>query len=210
MSNLFRKMHMLENHAGGVDLMLAKDSSGEFIRILMGDSKAAMLSILDIQILCARVKNKDQHCTMPCGRKSVRAVANMAGGYDLVIDRDSGNPVMIHAGRQWRRFWDHLEALANDAEEEIEYIQRCKQVNTPFEEFAMSKYVYLAFDKFNAVHVFAQCRAAINFAMGNLQGCDMSQTGLIDDLVRNCDLGMTAYPDKGNKVVRVVKVQVRK
>lgn len=124
MSTLFRKMHLKRNPAGAVDLMLAKSSGGEFVRILMGNPENATLVALDLQILSTWVMTNNPAASMPNGRKNVRAVLNMAGGHDLVIDRDGGNPVLIQTGRQWRKFWTHLEILATEALEEIELLER--------------------------------------------------------------------------------------
>lgn len=124
MSTLFRKIHMVENAAGAVDLMLAKSSGGEFTRILLGNRKNANEVIGELQILCSQVQRGEPGAAMPHGNKQARAALNMAGGQDLIIERDGGNPVLIHTGRQWRKFWSHFEILVNEAEEEIELLAR--------------------------------------------------------------------------------------
>ena len=123
MSNLFRKIHMVENSAGAIDLMLSKSSGGEFVRILMGNPKNALAVVADLQLLCSQVQRGEASASLPHGNKQARAALNMAGGHDLIIERDGGNPVLIHTGRQWRKFWSHFEILVNEAEEEIELLK---------------------------------------------------------------------------------------
>ena len=56
-------------------------------------------------------------------RKKIELVDNDVGGYDLIVERDAGNPVRILTGRTKfsLEFWEELKLACEEAVEEIEY-----------------------------------------------------------------------------------------
>jgi hypothetical protein len=66
-------------------------------------------------------------------KKTPYSVLNQANGYDLMVERDSGNEVRILTGREEysKKFWEQLRDLANNVLEEIEYSTDSSQLITP-------------------------------------------------------------------------------
>lgn len=66
-------------------------------------------------------------------KKIPYAVHNRANGYDLMVERDSGNEVRILTGREdlSKEFWEHLRDLANNVLEEMEFISAQSEIVTP-------------------------------------------------------------------------------
>ena len=66
-------------------------------------------------------------------KKTPYAVHNRANGYDLMVERDSGNEVRVLTGREdlSKEFWEHLRDLANNVLEEMEYKFDPSEVVTP-------------------------------------------------------------------------------
>ena len=76
--------------------------------------------------ICTRTLGKEQWGTYS-------EVHNWANGYDLMVERDSGNEVRILTGREdlSKEFWEHLRDLANNVLEEMEFITAQSEIVTP-------------------------------------------------------------------------------
>ena len=66
-------------------------------------------------------------------RKTPYAVANLDNGYDLVVERDSGNEVRILTGREdhSKKFWEQLRDLTNNVLEQMEFSTAQSEIVTP-------------------------------------------------------------------------------
>lgn len=66
-------------------------------------------------------------------RKTPYAVANLDNGYDLVVERDSGNEVRILTGREdhSKKFWEQLRNLANNVLDQMEFTTAQSEIVTP-------------------------------------------------------------------------------
>lgn len=66
-------------------------------------------------------------------KKVPYAVHNWANGYDLMVERDSGNEVRVLTGREdlSKEFWERLRDLANNVLEEMEYNFDPSEIVTP-------------------------------------------------------------------------------
>lgn len=55
--------------------------------------------------------------------KNPYAVLNFANGYDLMVERDSGNQVRILTGREdlSRQFWENILSLATNVLENMDH-----------------------------------------------------------------------------------------
>ena len=56
-------------------------------------------------------------------KKTPYAVLNQSSGYDLMVERDSGNMVRILTGNEEmsQEFWEQLKDLAENVLEEMDY-----------------------------------------------------------------------------------------
>jgi len=61
------------------------------------------------------------------------ASLNKSNGYDLMVERDSGNQIRILTGREdlSKEFWENLRDLANNVLEEMEYFTIQSEIITP-------------------------------------------------------------------------------
>ena len=66
-------------------------------------------------------------------KKTPYAVLNFANGYDLMVERDSGNQVRILTGREdlSKEFWEQLRDLANNVLDEMELSTVQSEIITP-------------------------------------------------------------------------------
>lgn len=66
-------------------------------------------------------------------KKTPYAVHNWANGYDLMVERDSGNEVLILTGREdlSKEFWKNLRDLATNVLEEMKLEEAQSEIITP-------------------------------------------------------------------------------
>lgn len=53
--------------------------------------------------------------------KQMDIVVNSAGGFDLMVEKDSGNPVRILTGNKSYEFFDELETLCQTAKRNLNW-----------------------------------------------------------------------------------------
>lgn len=65
--------------------------------------------------------------------KTPYAVHNFANGYDLMVEKDSGNPIRILTGKEKlsKEFWTSLRDLANNVLDEMDNTIVQSEIITP-------------------------------------------------------------------------------
>ena len=114
-------MKLDKNFANGYDLLVECDS-GNLVRIATGNqSKAIFKWLVELAsaFKCETVEASKALNIIP-GPQGFDMVANSAGGYDLVDQRDPHAGVRILTGKHSKKFFKHLEIIAREAVETIE------------------------------------------------------------------------------------------